>query len=134
MALSKGNPPTWNDIVDLYSRLNTARKKFDIAEVAIPSNPGKMMTTDISNLKTAIESTSSNSYIGTTANTGVTVPNIGTLIYPNIFTDMSSTIQNIQDTCNFNPCSFSCFCGFGGGACCDFCNYDFNCGWNMGDP
>lgn len=109
MSISKGSKLLWSDIQTIYKSLNTERKRFGYSTVTVPSNPGKAATTAVSNLKTAIEELKNNKYVKTTASTGVTVPTKGTLIYPAVFTKMSTTVNNISDVCafdSFTPCDF----------------------------
>jgi hypothetical protein len=78
--------------------------------VTVPSNPGTVATSVVSNLKVAIEELANNKYISGTANTGITIPSVGTLIYPSPFTSMSGTINNISNVCTFDsftPCDFN---------------------------
>lgn len=113
MAFSTGSAAVWSDVQSLYTRLNTARQKFSIATVSVPGNPGTMSPTQVTALKNAIEAMSSNKYVSTTANTGITVPAVGTLIYPNIFNSMSNTITNIQNKCVHNAAFYTSNHGFG---------------------
>lgn len=109
MSISKGSKLSWSDIQSIYTSLNTERKRFGYSTVTVPSNPGKAATSAVSNLKTAIEELKNNKYVSSTANTGVTVPSTGTLIYPLPFSTMSSTVGKIADVCafdSFTPCDF----------------------------
>lgn len=109
MSISKGSKLSWSDIQSIYTSLNTERKRFGYSTVTVPSNPGKATTSAVSNLKTAIEELKNNKYVSSTANTGVTIPSAGTLIYPLPFSTMSSTVGKIADVCafdSFTPCDF----------------------------
>ena len=113
MSLTQGSIASWSDIQTIYNNLNTARKKFSISTVSVPDNPGTMSPTQVTALKNAIEAMSSNKYVSTTANTGITVPAVGTLIYPDIFNSMSSTITKIQNKCIHNASFYTSNHGFG---------------------
>lgn len=109
MSISKGSKLSWSDIQSIYTSLNTERQRFGYSAVTVPSNPGKAATSAVSNLKTAIEELANNKYVNSTANTGVTVPSTGTLIYPLPFSTMSSTVGKIAGVCafdSFTPCDF----------------------------
>lgn len=109
MSISKGSKLSWSDIQNIYTSLNVERERFGYSEVAIPSNPGKATPNEVSDLKTAIEELKNNKYVGNTANTGINIPSVGTLIYPLPFTTMSNTINKITDVCTFDsftPCDF----------------------------
>lgn len=109
MSISQGSKLSWSDIQNIYTSLNEERDRFGYDKVRVPSNPGRVTPTAVSNLKTAIEELKNNKYVGNTANTKVTVPSTGTLIYPLPFTTMSNTINKIADVCafdSFTPCDF----------------------------
>lgn len=110
MSLSQGSNVSWSDIQTIYNNLNAARQKFSFATVSVPSNPGYTMPSQVSDLKSRIEELRSNKYVGNTALTNVTVPARGTLLYPNIFNSMATTVKRIQDTCVFD--NFCNHCGF----------------------
>ena len=112
MAFSTGSTASWSDVQSLYTRLNTARKKFSISTVSVPGNPGTMTPAQVTALKKAIEAMSSNKYVSDTAKTGITVPAAGTLIYPDIFKTMSTTITNIQNKCVHNASFYTNNHGF----------------------
>ena len=113
MSLTQGSIASWSDIQTIYNNLNTARKKFSISTVSVPNNPGTMSPTQVTALKNAIEAMSSNKYVSSTANTGITVPAVGTLIYPDIFNSMSNTITKIQNKCIHNASFYTSNHGFG---------------------
>lgn len=109
MSISKGSKLSWSDIRSIYTSLNTQRSRFGYSKVTVPSNPGEVVPSAVSKLKAAIEELKNNTYVGNTANTGVSVPSAGTLIYPLPFTTMSGTINNISKVCafdSFTPCDF----------------------------
>ena len=114
MALSAGNKVVWSDIQTIYNNLNTARQHCSIATVTVPSNPGKTVPSTVQSLKDAIEACRSNSYVSRagTWSTGVTVPSRGSLLYSDIFTRMSTTVENIRRTCMHNSANFSGNNGF----------------------
>lgn len=90
----------WSDIQSIYSNLNQARQKFGFANIGIPDNTNLLVTlAQLTELKNQVESLSSHSLIGSTANTGITMPAIGQLIKPIEYTRINSTIENIKNTC-----------------------------------
>lgn len=127
MAFSTGYAAAWSDVQSLYTRLNTARQKFSMSTVSVPGNPGTMSPTQVTALKNAVEAMSSNQYVSSTANTGITVPAVGTLIYPDIFNSMSNTITNIQNKCVHNAAFYTSNHGFG-----SFSNHGFSSFGNHG--
>ena len=114
MALSAGNKVVWSDIQTIYNNLNTARQHCSIATVTVPGNPGQTVPSTVQSLKDAIEACRSNSYVSSagTWRTDVTVPSRGSLLYSDIFTRMSTTVENIRRTCMHNSANFSGNNGF----------------------
>ena len=102
MAISTNNKLSWTDIQTLYNNLNTARTKFGFSTVTVPSNPGIAKPSQIETLNSYVNNMSSNKYLTNVAATGVTVPKVGTLIYPLEFTKIKTTIDKIQNTCAFD--------------------------------
>ena len=115
MSISKGSTLQWSDIQTLYNNLNTARRKFDYRTVTVPSNPGKVLPSQVTSLKNSIEELRNSFYVGSTANTGITVPSSGTLVYPNIFTTMSNKISAINKLCAHDSFTEECEESSGGG-------------------
>jgi hypothetical protein len=106
MALSQGSVASWADIQSLYSALNTARTKFGFSTVTVPSNPGTMINTSVSNLNSLVNAMSSNKYLKNVAVTGVSVPARGDLIAVSPFSKISTTITRIQGTCAHDSFTF----------------------------
>ena len=115
MSISQGSALQWSDIQNLYKNLNSARRKFDYKTVSVPNNPGKVLPAQVTSLKNSIEELRNSSYVGNTANTNITVPSTGTLIYPNIFNTMSNTISNINKLCAHDTFEPECEESSGGG-------------------
>lgn len=115
MALSTGSNVIWSDISAIYTKLNTARSKFGFSTVTVPSNPGMVKAEQVSALNSKITEMQSNKYVGSNA-AGITVPAVGSLLYPGIFNTMSSTIDKVQGLCAFD--SFNS--GFQGFSSCFF--------------
>ena len=113
MSLTRNQIASWADIQALYTAMNVARSKFSISTVNVPGNPGIFHPDNVSALNTLVNAMSSNSFLSDVAVTGVTVPRRSTPIEPNVFSKISQTITNIQNTCahcSFSDC-FSCSCG-----------------------
>lgn len=102
MALSAGSVASWADIQAIYTAMNTARKKFGISTVTVPSNPGSMVPNNVKALNDLVNAMSSNRYLTSVAKTGVTPPSSGNLISATPYTRISSTVSRIQDTCAFD--------------------------------
>lgn len=111
MSLTQFDYASWADIQALYTAMNTARKKFSISTVTVPSNPGEMIPQNVTALNTLVNNMSSNRYLTDVAVTGVTPPRAGQLIKPDVYTKISRTISRIQNTCahdsyrSFGDCS-----------------------------
>lgn len=102
MAISTNNKLSWADIQTLYNRLNAARTKFGFSAVTVPSNPDIAKSSQVQTLNSYVNNMSNNKYLTDVAVTGVTVPSVGTLIYPLEFTKIKTTIDNIRNTCAFD--------------------------------
>lgn len=102
MSLEYKSEATWEDIQELYTALNTARKKFSFNQIILPENPGEMVPEHITNLNTLVNSMSSNRYLTRVAVTGITPPTSGQLIKAEPYTTISNTIARIQRTCAFD--------------------------------
>lgn len=126
MAFSAGNTVSWGDVQALYNNLNAAKSHIGQSAVSVPGNPGLTVPSTVTSLKDAIESCKSNGYVGNTALTGITVPSSGTLLYPDIFNRMSSTIDAIRNTCLHNGANFSGNHGFGSFGCHGFGSFSMD--------
>lgn len=111
MAFSTGSTVAWSDVQAIYNSLNTARTKFGFSTVSVPSNPGSCLPSQVSALNNSIQAMSSSGYVGSNANTGITIPASGTLLYPGIFNTMKNTISTVQGLCKFDSFNSS-FDGF----------------------
>ena len=107
MSIAEGYKITWSDIQDIYTNLNTARTKFSMATVAVPSNPGKPYPSQINDLATLVDAMNSNEFLTGVANTGVSAPAVGSLIEPTEFNRISTTIDNIYRTCPHHGAYYS---------------------------
>lgn len=126
MAFSTGSTVSWADVQTLYNNLNAAKQHIGQSTVTVPSNPGLTVPSTVTALKNQIESCRSNGYVGNTALTGITVPSSGTLLYPDIFNRMSSTISAIRNTCLHNGANFSGNHGFGSFSCHGFGSFSMD--------
>lgn len=118
---STGNKVNWSDIVETYSKLNTARTKYGFSQAGPTNAQGnKVVVADIEEINSFITEMQSNSKITSVA-TPVTPPTVGSLLKPLFLDTLNSTIDTIQNTDNYTPCSFNSFGdGWGNGiAYCD---------------
>lgn len=101
MALSKDNIVDWTDIETIYTNLNTARSKFSFQTVSIPKEDGnKPIPSHVSSLKDLVQNMTSNSWLTTTASTtNVVNPQTSDLLKIDQFNQLSTIIDNINNTC-----------------------------------
>lgn len=116
MTISSGNKILWSDIENLYTTLKTQQNKFGVTQSTTPSNPGLIKPTVVSDLKTAItdiyRTSSFVNFNHVKDVINMTVPTAGSLIQPNPFTTISSTLTTLNGiTSDF------CFSGDFGGGC-----------------
>lgn len=103
---TQGDKVTWADITALYTKLNTARTKFDFAKVNPASKQGKIIQPDvISKINAFVSEMASNSNLKNIAKP-VTVPAKETLIKPSFLNTLSNTVKSIQNADNFSNTSF----------------------------
>lgn len=101
MALQKDNIVDWTDIEQIYTNLNTARTKFSFSTVPIPNEEGnKPIPSHITSLKDLVQNMTTNSWLSSVAQTNsVSTPTTGDLLQPTSATQLSSIIDNINNTC-----------------------------------
>lgn len=102
MTIAQGNKLLWSDIQNIYTQLNNCQTKFGITKSAIPTNPGAVKPTVVSNLKSLIVALDSSKYVSASdisAVNNLTVPTAGTLIKPAPFTTMTSTLNTVYNNC-----------------------------------
>lgn len=94
----------WSDIITIYNNLNTQRQRFSMSTVAVPNNVNYLATVaQMQELKNQIEGLSTHNLIGSIANTGVTLPAVGSLIKPLEYNLMQETLDDISAICiHFN--------------------------------
>jgi hypothetical protein len=107
MALSKDQVASWADIQALYNTMNAERTKFSLSTIAVPSNPGTMVTRSIADLNSQVNAMSSNKFLTNIAVTGITMPATGDLIAVSPFTRINNTLTNISNTCAFDSFTFN---------------------------
>lgn len=115
MAISTNNKTLYSDIYALFTSLNTARSKHGLSSVSAPASlkQGSLAKIDVpTNLKSYIESSTDAHVSSSTASTGVTLPKVGALLAPSIFTRFSTVITTINNTCH-NNANFGNFGNFG---------------------
>ena len=102
---ARGDLALWSYIQSVYNQINTGRSKFSLgSNIAIPSNPGRITTNDISSIKAQIDLFNNNAYVRNDANAqtainNVTIPTRGTLIRP---LSLSATMDTINNVCLYN--------------------------------
>ena len=103
---TQGDKVTWADITELYSKLNTARSKFNFAQANPDSKQGQIIQPDvISKINAFIAEMASNKNLKNIAKP-VTVPTKETLIKPSFLDTLSNTVKSIQNADNFGNTSF----------------------------
>ena len=76
--------------------------------MAVPSIPsGSVKPNTISDLNTIVNNMSSNRFLTNVAKTSVTVPQTGSLIKPDEFSRISTTITNIANTCAHDASNYA---------------------------
>ena len=101
----RGDLALWSYIQSVYNQINTGRSKFSLgSNIAIPSNPGQITTSDISSIKAQINLFNNNAYVRSDSNAqaainSITVPTRGTLIRP---LSLSTTMDTINNVCIHN--------------------------------
>ena len=96
-----------------------------MSQTTIPTNPGKMTPSTISDLKSAIVAMANNTFVNSSfvSNTNqITIPAVGTLIKASPFSTMQTDANSLSEVCAFNSSCFNFsndFC-FTCGSDCDF--------------
>lgn len=127
MALSTGNQALWSDITAIYNSLRTVQSQHELTQTAIPSlQGGTIQAATISALNTAINNLRSETHLSSTAATGITVPGVGTLIYPGIISTMLNNVKAKEGICHFtSKFSFGSKFSFSSDFS-DTCTFDWN--------
>lgn len=110
MALSTGNAPLWSDITAIYDSLRTVQQQHSLTQTAIPAyQDTTMLQQTIVDLNDAINNLRTERHLSSTAATGITVPPVGALISPTIFTTMLNNVNAKKGICHFDfsDCSFT---------------------------
>ena len=140
MALQTNSRVDWADIEAIYLRLNQVRSTFNFQEVATPVNQGTPVKPDeVGSLKTIIEGMKSNSYLSKIDTSSIVEPSKGSLLKVTPFSNITTVIETIENTCAYTECSFNSgnasfvpnsgfFSGNSG-----VCFFDFGCGSDVGD-
>ncbi len=98
---ARGDLALWSYIQSVYNQINTGRSKFSLgSNIAVPSNPGQITTSDISSIKAQIDLFNNNAYVRSDSNAqtainSITVPTRGTLIQPLPLSTAMDTINNV---------------------------------------
>jgi len=141
MSLTKDYKVEWSDIKAMYDNLNRSRAKFSVNGQSFPQiNPESQVdkpaaSTNISDLKAAIEELKASHYVGEAATVTTPVPEVSTLLKPIDFNNQLDIIYSkcIDDQTDFTFSFCSCngfgFCGFRG-ASFNPCPSDFGASFN----
>lgn len=109
MALTSNQETLWNDIVSIYNNINSARAKFGVTKVSIPSHTAYQVpikSAHVTDLKNALEDLRTDSYVGSNANTGITIPSVDELVTLTPFTTINSKATNIVNNVCRHDSSF----------------------------
>lgn len=114
MSLQSKEKLSWDDIKVLYNLLNQNREKFSFSGTITPpeNKKKKVVPTDVENLNNYVVNMASNKYIQGAAQTGVTIPESKTLIYPLEFQKIKNTLENINKICAFDNSFYTSNNGF----------------------
>ena len=135
MALQQNNIVDWTDIENIYTNLNTARTKFNFSTVTIPDEQeNKPIPSHISSLKDLIQNMTSNTWLTSIASTsGVSVPSTSDLLEPTAFNQLSTIVNNMNNTCihfgsnyGYDAADFGSNYGY------DAADFSGNNSWNSG--
>lgn len=118
MAISENSRLDWTDIADLFSALNTQRKRFSFDELKYEKNsPGLVKTSNtIEALVDGIETMLAHENIkGKLTVDDIDIPKQGTLVKPFNIQDKITTLKGLNaafDPCpshngSFSPCDFN---------------------------
>lgn len=112
MALTQNSLCDWDDIVTLFTNLNTERTRFNYSKLTIPSNTGVAMSPSvITTLRKGISDLQNNTFVGTTANVrSVVIPSSGSLVKSQPITTMNTIVNNIRNVRTYSS-NFSSFRG-----------------------
>lgn len=121
MATTRGDKVSWSDIQAIYSTLNDCQTKFGVSRTAAPANPGVCRPNVVQDLKTFIFALRNSTYVDSSFVSpvfNITVPAVGSLITPQPFDTMESTLNTVFNLCarltNFgNDGDFGRFGDFG---------------------
>lgn len=103
MALSSNQETLWNDIVEIYNNINTARQKFSLNAVSIPSHAAYEVpiksahVTDLGTALTALNGTVYDS--GSGASFNITIPTVSELVEYTPFATLNTEATNVTNTC-----------------------------------
>ena len=116
MSLSTRSKVSWTDIQNLYTAMNTERKRFSMSTVTIPNNPGLTIPEHVATLNSLVNAMSSISFLTNVAVTGVVVPSRQTRLFASPFTRIADTIEDISNVC-IHCGDFSQGCSFSDSGC-----------------
>lgn len=101
-----GDKASWSDIASLYTRLNTARNKFNFSQITPTDRQHQIIQIeDVTRLNTFVSEMSSHRNLTNIAKP-VTVPLRGDLLRPLFLNTLSETIKSIQNADNFGNSGF----------------------------
>ena len=100
MSLNSGNRVEWNDIRNIYTKLNTERQRFNFSTVTVSSKEEEpLLATDITDLKDVVDEMKSHTQLSSVVS-AIEIPNAtpGEIVKPTSFEKIDTLIENIQST------------------------------------
>lgn len=107
MALTQGSKVLWQDLLDIYSSLNTARTTFGFSSVNPSGGVGTpAQASQVSNLNSFTTEMASNRFLSSVARGISPLPAKGDLLKANFLSDLKTQIDNINQVCAFDASNF----------------------------
>lgn len=104
--VNTGDPASWTAIEELYSRLNAISAAHEQGTIPVPSTGtgSKAMASDIAAINNKIiNSLRTESHLAGASYTAVSNPSIGTLIKPELITQIQTNLDNMWGLCHHTP-------------------------------
>lgn len=122
MALTTGSAAAWSDINTLYNNLSTVNSNHGCGRtITKPSKSagGSIAASDMSNLISNMAAMHySETHLSGAGYTDVSAPSAGSLISATLMTNINNNINNMLNTCHYNPCDH-----------CNQCSCDGECAY-----
>lgn len=107
MALTQGSAAAWSDINTLYNNLiivNTTHNCNKTITKPSKSPGGSIAPSDLSNLISNMSAMHSEPHLAQAGYTVVSTPSTGALIAASFMTNINNNINNMINTCHYDPC------------------------------